>query len=66
MRSEVIREMTLEEVTDMLNERHEQFTKLRLSHSVSPLENPLQLRQVRRDVARLRTELERRKNNQDA
>ena len=34
--------------------------KLVLTHQISPLENPLQLRWSRRDVARLKTELRKR------
>jgi large subunit ribosomal protein L29 len=31
-----------------------------MAHAVSPLENPIQLRSVRRDVARIATELTKR------
>lgn len=37
-----------------------QFQKLRFDHSVKGLDNPLQLREVRRDVARLLAESRRR------
>jgi large subunit ribosomal protein L29 len=36
------------------------YTDLKLAHAISPLENPLQLRKVRRTVARLATELTKR------
>ena len=38
----------------------EQLTKLKLTHSVAPLENPIQIQKVRKIVARLSTELSKR------
>jgi large subunit ribosomal protein L29 len=34
--------------------------KLEFAHAISPLENPLSIRGVRRDIARLKTELKNR------
>ncbi|MBX5439051.1 MAG: 50S ribosomal protein L29 [Thermoflavifilum sp.] len=31
--------------------------RLRFSHAISPLENPMSIRQTRREIARLKTEL---------
>jgi large subunit ribosomal protein L29 len=35
----------------------EQLMKMKISHSVTPMENPLQIRSIRRTIARLKTEL---------
>jgi large subunit ribosomal protein L29 len=35
--------------------------KLEFAHAISPLENPMSIRDMRRDVARLKTELQKRK-----
>jgi large subunit ribosomal protein L29 len=35
----------------------EQITKMKLSHKVTPMENPLQIRSLRKTIARLKTEL---------
>jgi large subunit ribosomal protein L29 len=35
----------------------EQLMKMKISHSVTPMENPLQIRATRRTIARLKTEL---------
>ena len=35
---------------------------MKLTHVVSPLENPLQIRNIRRTIARLKTELLKRTN----
>ncbi len=36
--------------------------KLEFAHAISPLENPVSIRNVRRDIARLNTELQSRKS----
>jgi large subunit ribosomal protein L29 len=48
---------------DLVNEFKEtkvQLNKLKLDHAVRGIENPLVIREVRRDVARLKTEVRRR------
>ena len=49
--------------TDLLNELKEtqtNYAKLKFDHSVRGLDNPLTLREVRRDIARINTEIRRR------
>jgi len=36
--------------------------KLQFAHSISPLENPVSIRGLRRDLARLKTELKKKKS----
>jgi len=36
------------------------YTDLKMAHTISPLENPIQLRGLRRSVARIATELTKR------
>ena len=60
MKASVISEMTTDEIKDKLSEEVEMVSKLKLSHAVSPLENPMQLKDRRQDVARLKTELNKR------
>lgn len=48
---------------DLLNELAEttkQYSKLKFDHAIQGLENPMVLREVRRDIARLRTEIRKR------
>jgi len=48
---------------DLLNELKEtevQYRKLKLDHAVKGLENPQVIKEVRRDIARLNTEVRRR------
>lgn len=43
-----------------LDQTEAQFNKLKFDHAIKGLENPLVLREVRRDIARLKTEIRRR------
>ncbi len=43
-----------------LKETEVQYGKLKMDHAIKGLENPLLIRDVRRDVARLKTEVRRR------
>lgn len=43
-----------------LTEIKSQYRKMKMDHSIRGIENPLDLREVRRDVARLKTEVRRR------
>ncbi len=43
-----------------LRDTEAQYQKLKFDHAIKGLDNPLTLREVRRDIARLRTEIRRR------
>lgn len=60
MKTSEIVELTLEELNDKLQVETESYDKLRMSHTVSSLENPMQIRQKRKTLARLKTELRKR------
>jgi len=55
--------MKQSEITE-LQEEHvkakKAYTDLKMAHTISPLENPIQLRGLRRSVARIATELTKR------
>ena len=36
--------------------------KLKFAHAISPLENPMSIRALRKDIARLKTELKKKSN----
>lgn len=57
--------LELQDVSDadlqgQLSETTASFEKMRFDHAVNGIENPLQLRTVRRDIARIKTEIRRR------
>ena len=60
MKNSEIRELTTTEVRERIENNQEHLTKLRLNHSISPLDNPMEIRQTRREIARLKTELSKR------
>lgn len=60
MKQEEISQLSLEDLKDRLNSSTEQMEKLIMTHKVSYLENPLQIRNLRKTIARLNTELTKR------
>lgn len=55
MKSSEIKLLSIEDLQDKLVELKKQLSDLKLNHAVSPLENPLQIKTVRRTVARIVT-----------
>jgi large subunit ribosomal protein L29 len=51
------KDLSLTELKDKLTEEKNTYTKLKLGHAVSPIENPMKIRVTRRNIARLQTEL---------
>ena len=60
MKQTEINKLSKEDLRDKLAEFEKQIEELKMTHSISPLENPLQIRSSRRVIARLKTAL----NNQ--
>jgi large subunit ribosomal protein L29 len=57
MRAEEVREMSTEDIKARVTELEEERFRLRFRSATEPLENPLRLRTIRRDIARLKTVL---------
>ena len=60
MEQVVIKELSTIELKERLEEEVKQLTKLKLNHAVSPLENPNVIKEYRKTVARVKTELRKR------
>lgn len=60
MKNSEIRELATKELQERLEGERELLVKLELNHSVSPLENPNKIKDTRRNVARILTELRQR------
>ena len=58
-----IKKLADKELREKLENTVPTYNQLKLNHAVSPLENPSQLKVVRRDIARMKTELHRRELN---
>ncbi|OFX19516.1 MAG: 50S ribosomal protein L29 [Bacteroidetes bacterium GWA2_31_9] len=61
MKTNEIKELTTKEIIEKIDDEQGMLLKLKMNHAVSPLENPLKLRHVRRHIAKLQTELNTRK-----
>ncbi len=55
MKASEIREMSLDELRAKEAELNKELFNLRMRHSTGQLENPLKIRLVRRDIARVKT-----------
>ncbi|MEJ6734524.1 MAG: 50S ribosomal protein L29 [Flavobacteriales bacterium] len=64
MKQSVIREMTTNELEDLLDQEQSRIEKMKVNHMVSPLENPKQLTFARKTIARIQTELRSRELNE--
>jgi large subunit ribosomal protein L29 len=57
MKSSEIREFTDKEIEERIDGEQTRLTQLRLNHAVSPLDNPMKIKEARKNIARLKTEL---------
>jgi large subunit ribosomal protein L29 len=64
MKTREIKELTTKEVQEQLVAKQELLDRMTLNHSISPLDNPMQIKAARKTVARLATELRQREINQ--
>tara|TARA_B100001057_G_scaffold134124_1_gene133571 strand:+ start:182 stop:367 length:186 start_codon:yes stop_codon:yes gene_type:complete len=55
MKQKEIIKLSKEDLQDKLVENQKQLEELRMTHSISPLENPLEIKRLRRIVARIKT-----------
>ena len=60
MKQSEIKELSTAELQEKLSDTKKAYVDLKMTHAISQLENPIQLRNVRRSVARLATELTKR------
>jgi large subunit ribosomal protein L29 len=60
MKASIIREMDLQDLTEKIRENELELTKKKVGHKIAEIENPILIRQIRRTVARMKTELRRR------
>ena len=63
MKASEIRQMTPDEVDELLVDRLEELSNLRIQLVTQQLDNPLRVQSVRRDIARIKTVLSERALN---
>ena len=52
-----IQNLNEKDLQGKINEDEQRLKKLEFAHAISPLENPMSIRNLRRELARLKTEL---------
>lgn len=55
MKTSEIRELSVKEIEERIDSFESQLLKLRMNHAVSPLDNPMKIKETRRNIARLKT-----------
>lgn len=60
MKNSEIKELTNQELIERIDAERENLVRMKLNHSISPLDNPLQIKVARKTIARLATELRQR------
>jgi large subunit ribosomal protein L29 len=57
MKNSDIRALSIEELEEKLRTEADSYNKLKFAQAISPIENPMKIRDSRRMIARLKTEL---------
>ena len=60
MKNKEIVRLTTKEIAERIDTEQFNLTKLRMNHAVSPLENPQRIKELRRLIAKLKTEFRKR------
>ena len=63
MKMNEIKGIETKELVEKLDTEVAKYDQMTLNHAVSPLENPSQIKAARRDIARMKTELQMRELN---
>lgn len=57
MKSDEIRKLKVEEIKEKIRGEKEALHKMKFAHAISPIENPMKIRETKKLIARLYTEL---------
>lgn len=63
MKQTEIKGLSTAELQEQLGKSKQAYSELKMAHALSPLENPLQIRSLRKSIARVATELTKRAKN---
>jgi large subunit ribosomal protein L29 len=61
-----LKDMSEIDLNSRIREDEQRLKKLEFAHAISPLESPVNIRLLRKDIARLKTELTKRKSAKPA
>jgi large subunit ribosomal protein L29 len=57
MKNSEIKALSIEELTSKLAAENDNLAKLKFAHAITPIENPMRLKEARKVVARINTEI---------
>jgi|TARA_B100000900_G_C20109697_1_gene525401 large subunit ribosomal protein L29 len=57
MKQKEVKELSIEELNEKLISFKKELSEMKMTHAVSPIENPLQIKNLRKSIARINTEL---------
>lgn len=63
MKISEIRELSTSDLLERIDTEKNMIIKLKLNHAISPLDNPQKIKESRKTIARLMTELRNRESN---
>ena len=64
MKSSEIRELSNQELLERIDNEKTALVRTKLNHAISPLENPQKIKESRKTIARLMTEMRKREINE--
>lgn len=62
MKNSEIRGLSVEELQSKLTVEKDNYEKLKFAHSITPIENPMKIKESRKLVARIQTEIRAKQN----
>lgn len=65
MKASEIKELSVQEIEERIDDFKNVLTRMRLNHAVSPLDNPTKIGKTKKNIARLQTELRMRQINEN-
>ena len=57
MKQKEVKELSIDELNEKLLSFQKKLSDLKMTHAISPIENPMQIKNLRRTIARINTEL---------
>ena len=63
MKQNVITELSTPELLEKLEGEQKHLIKVKMNHAVSPLDNPMKLKESKRTIARIKTEIRKRESD---
>jgi large subunit ribosomal protein L29 len=57
MKQKEVKELSIDELSEKLLSFKKELSELKMTHVISPIENPMQIKNLRKTIARINTEL---------